>query len=339
MTTKTPQHAIGSGFGARTTAAEVLDGIDLSGRLAVVTGGYSGLGLETVRALVDAGAHVVVPARRVGHAAEVLADLGTVATVGARGGAAPDDAAIEVDELDLGDLGSVEAFAGRFLATGLSIDVLINDAAVMANPETRVGPGWESQFATNHLGHFALANRLWPALVADGGARVVALSSTGHKLSPIRWDDLMFERGYDKWQAYGQAKTANSLFAVHLDAVGREHGVRAFAAHPGGIMTPLQRHLPREEMIASGWMDEEGNVNERFKTPEQGASTATWAATSPQLDGMGGVYCEDTDVAEPTDVGGETARSRGVDAHAIDPEQAARLWALSAELTGVDAFA
>jgi NAD(P)-dependent dehydrogenase (short-subunit alcohol dehydrogenase family) len=325
---RTPQHHLPSGFGARTTAREVLDGIDLSGRLAVVTGGYSGLGLETVRALAEAGAHVVVPARRPDHAREVLAGLGDVA------------GALEVDELDLGDLTSVRAFADRFTASGRSIDLLINDAAVMANPETRVGPGWESQFATNHLGHYTLSNLLWPALVADGGARVVALSSTGHKLSPIRWDDVMFEHGdYDKWQAYGQAKTANSLFAVHLDAVGQEHGVRAFAAHPGGIMTPLQRHLPKEEMIASGWIDEEGNVNERFKTPEQGASTATWAATSPQLDGHGGVYCEDADVAEPTDVGGPTARTSGVDAHAIDPEQAARLWALSAELTGVDAFA
>jgi NAD(P)-dependent dehydrogenase (short-subunit alcohol dehydrogenase family) len=336
MSTTTPQHAIGSGFGARSTAEEVLEGIDLTGRLAVVTGGYSGLGLETVRALVGAGAHVVVPARRPEHAAEQLADVGTVSTTGASGGAAPADAQVEVDALDLADLGSVEAFAGRFLATDRSIDLLINDAAVMANPETRVGPGWESQFATNHLGHFALTARLWPALVRDGGARVVALSSTGHKLSAIRWDDPMFERGYDKWQAYGQAKTANSLFAVHLDALGRDRGVRAFAAHPGGIMTPLQRHLPREEMIANGWMDEDGNVADRFKSTREGASTATWAATAPKLEGHGGVYCEDCEVAEPTDVGGESERARGVDAHAVDPEQAARLWTLSVELTGVD---
>jgi NAD(P)-dependent dehydrogenase (short-subunit alcohol dehydrogenase family) len=328
----TPQRPLPSGFGARTTAREVLERLDLSGRLAVVTGGYSGLGLETVRALAHAGAHVVVPARRREHAEETLAEV-------AREGEGVDGfGAIEVDALDLGDLGSVRAFADRFAASLRSIDLLINNAAVMANPETRVGPGWESQFATNHLGHYALTNLLWPALATGDGARVVALSSTGHKLSPIRWDDVMWEHGYDKWQAYGQAKTANSLFAVHLDALGQDEGVRAFAAHPGGIMTPLQRHLPREEMIASGWMDEEGNVNERFKTPEQGASTSTWAATSPQLDGLGGVYCEDCDVAAPTDVGGPTQRTSGVDAHAIDPEQAERLWALSAELTGLDAL-
>jgi NAD(P)-dependent dehydrogenase (short-subunit alcohol dehydrogenase family) len=319
----TPQHRIQSGFGYRSTATEVLDGIDLSGRLAIVTGGYSGLGLETTRALAGAGAQVVVPARRRVHAAEVLAGIDHV----------------EVDELDLADLDSVRAFAQRMLDSGRGVDILINNAAVMACPETRVGPGWEAQFATNHLGHFALANLLWPALAAAGGARVVALSSTGHKISAIRWEDLQFERGYDKWQAYGQAKTANSLFAVHLDELGKGAGVRAFAAHPGGIMTPLQRHLPREEMIAAGWMDEDGNPHERFKTPEQGASTATWAATSPALDGMGGVYCENCDIAEPTVPGSPTARIEGVDPHAVDPDAAARLWTVSAELTGVDAFA
>jgi NAD(P)-dependent dehydrogenase (short-subunit alcohol dehydrogenase family) len=318
----TPQHKIGSGFGPHSTASEVLEGIDLSGRLAIVTGGYSGIGIETVRALAGAGARVVVPARRPARAEEALAGLDRV----------------EVDELDLGDLDSVHAFARRFLDTGRDVDMLINNAAIMACPETRVGPGWEAQFATNHLGHYALANLLWPALAADGGARIVALSSTGHKLSGIRFDDLMFESGYDKWQAYGQAKTANSLFAVHLDRLGQDSGVRAFAAHPGGIMTPLQRHLGREEMRASGWLDEDGNPDERFKTPEQGASTSTWAATAPALDGMGGVYCENCNIAEPTAVGSPTARIEGVDAHAIDPDTAARLWTVSAELTGVNAF-
>jgi NAD(P)-dependent dehydrogenase (short-subunit alcohol dehydrogenase family) len=318
-----PQHRIFSGFGARSTATEVLDGIDLTGRLAIVTGGYSGLGLETVRALTGAGAHVIVPARRRAHAEAVLAGIGGV----------------EVDTLDLGDLAGVHAFADRVLDSGRSVDILIGNAAVMACPETRVGPGWEAQFATNHLGHFALVNRLWPALAAAGGARVVALSSTGHKLSPIRFDDLQFEDGYDKWQAYGQSKTANSLFAVHLDALAQDAGVRAFAVHPGGILTPLQRHLSQDEFRANGWIDEDGTPNPRFKTPQQGAATAVWAATSPALIGMGGVYCEDCDIAEPTDVGSDTARIRGVDAHAIDPDAAARLWAVSAELTGVDAFA
>jgi NAD(P)-dependent dehydrogenase (short-subunit alcohol dehydrogenase family) len=323
MSTTTPQRPIPSGFGPRTTPAEVLEGIDLSGRLAIVTGGASGLGLETVRALAGAGTGVVVAVRRVGDAEEALAGI----------------AGVEVAELDLSDLASVRAFAEGFLESDRAIDILINNAGVMAAPETRVGPGWELQFGTNHLGHFALTNRLWPALRAGGGARVVALSSRGHKRSPIRFDDLPFDRGYDKWEAYGQAKTANSLFAVQLDALGQDAGVRAFAVHPGGIMTPLQRHLPRQEMVDAGWMDADGNLSDRFKTVEQGASTSVWAATSPQLDGKGGVYCEDCDIAEPTAVGTESAELRGVDAHAIDPDAAARLWAVSAELTGVDAFA
>src|SRR3954447_12764292 len=326
MTSITPQQPIGSGFGLRSTATEVLAGIDLTGRQAIVTGGYSGLGLETVKALTAAGAQVVVPARRLDVAREALADAGVAA---------------EIEALDLADLDSVRAFAQRFLDRGRPLDILINNAAIMASPETRVGLGWEAQFATNHLGHFALTNLLWPALnAAPDGARVVALSSTGHKRSAVVFDDIMFERRpYEKWQAYGQAKTANSLFAVQLDALGQDAGVRAFAVHPGGILTPLQRHLSKEEMQASGWIDDDGNADERFKTPEQGASTSTWAATSPALDGMGGVYCENCDIAEPTEVGSPTARLEGVDAHAIDPDAAARLWTVSAELTGVDAFA
>jgi NAD(P)-dependent dehydrogenase (short-subunit alcohol dehydrogenase family) len=236
----------------------------------------------------------------------------------------------------------VRAFAQRVLDAGRGVDILINNAAIMACPETRVGVGgdlFEAQFATNHLGHFTLANLLWPLLAEGDGARVVALSSTGHKRSGIRWDDLMFEHGYEKWEAYGQAKTANSLFAVQLDALGQASGVRAFAAHPGGIMTPLQRHLSREEMAAAGWIDEDGHADDRFKTPEQGAATSTWAATSPQLEGMGGVYCENCDIAKPTDPDSPAARIEGVDAHAIEPGAAERLWAVSAGLTGVDAFA
>jgi NAD(P)-dependent dehydrogenase (short-subunit alcohol dehydrogenase family) len=318
-----PQHKIGSGFGAHTTAAEVLNGIDLDGKLALVTGGYSGLGLEATRALTGAGARVVVPARRPDVAAGALADI----------------AGTEVAALDLGDLDSVRAFAERFLESGRELDIVIDNAGIMATPETRVGPGWEAQFATNHLGHFALVNRLWPA-IAPGGARVVSVSSRGHHRSGIRWDDVQFEHGYDKWEAYGQAKTANVLFAVELDRLGADAGVRAFSVHPGGIMTPLQRHLPREEMVALGWLDEQGNPTPeaaaQFKTPEQGAATEVWAATSPQLDGMGGVYLEDCDVAEVAPESGERV---GVKDYAIDPEQAQRLWALSAELTGVDAFA
>ncbi|MFD0031798.1 SDR family NAD(P)-dependent oxidoreductase [Streptomyces sp. NPDC127172] len=317
----TPQHKIGSGFGAGSTADDVLEGIDLTGRLALVTGGYSGIGVETTRALTKVGARVVVPARRIGAAQENLAGIDGV----------------EVAELDLGDLDSVRAFAERFLATGRPLDIVIDSAGIMACPETRVGPGWEAQFATNHLGHFALVNRLWPA-IEPGGARVVSVSSTGHHASSIRWDDVHWRDGYDKWEAYGQAKTANALFAVQLDRLGQERGVRAFSLHPGGILTPLQRHLPKQEMVERGWIDEDGNLlyPEAFKTPQQGAATQVWAATSPQLNGMGGVYLEDCDIAEPAPADGTRV---GVKEWATDPEQAARLWALSAELTGVDAFA
>ncbi|HET7719396.1 MAG TPA: SDR family NAD(P)-dependent oxidoreductase, partial [Acidimicrobiales bacterium] len=215
---------------------------DLTGRLAVVTGGYSGLGLETTRALTEAGARVVVPARRPAVAQEAVAGIDGV----------------EVDELDLGDLDSVRAFADRFLASGRRIDFMIDNAGIMACPETRVGPGWEAQFATNHLGHFALVNRLWPA-IARGGGRVVAVSSAGHRRTGIRWDDVHFAGGYDKWAAYGQSKTANALFALHLDALAEPAGVRAFSVHPGGILTPLQRHLTDAEMVRFGWIDEAGN--------------------------------------------------------------------------------
>lgn len=326
--TGSAQQPIGSGFGADTTAAEVLQGLDLTGKLAVVTGGYSGIGLETTRALAAAGADVLVPARRPEAAREALAGIGGPGRV-------------EVDRLDLGDQESIREFADRFLSgaaplvDGRSIAALIDSAGIMACPETRVGPGWEAQFGTNHLGHYALANRLWPALAADGGARVVSVSSTGHRRSPIRWDDVQFSTGYDKWDAYGQAKTANALFAVELDRLGREHGVRAFSLHPGGILTPLQRHLPQAEMVAMGWIDEDGKpLNPAFKTPEQGAATQTWAAFSPQLDGLGGVYLEDCEVAR---VSADDAP--GVRPYAADPAEAARLWQLSAELTGVNAFA
>ncbi|MFC4081050.1 SDR family NAD(P)-dependent oxidoreductase [Amycolatopsis samaneae] len=316
----TTQHRIGSGFGAHSTTGDVLAGIDLSGKLALVTGGYSGIGLETTRALAGAGARVVVPARRPSSARDALD--------GVEGA--------EIGELDLGDLGSVQAFAESFLATKRKIDILVAGAGIMACPETRVGPGWEAQFATNHLGHFALVNRLWPALAHDG-ARVVAVSSAGHQLSGIRWDNVHFETGYDRFLAYGQAKTANALFARHLDTLAKDVGVRAFSLHPGKILTPLTRHLDTAEMVGNGWIDEHGTViDPTFKTPARGAATQVWAATSPALAGLGGVYCEDCDIAEPTD---RDDMVSGVRAHATDPGEAERLWAFSAGLTGVDAFA
>jgi NAD(P)-dependent dehydrogenase (short-subunit alcohol dehydrogenase family) len=314
------QQKIGSGFGARSTADDVLDGVDLTGKLAIVTGGYSGIGLETTRALHRAGAEVLVPARRPDTARDALGGLDGV----------------EVDALDLGDLESVRGFAERVLAADRSVDILINNAGIMACPETRVGPGWEAQFATNHLGHYALTNRLWP-LLSRGGARVVELSSGGHRRSGMRWHDVQFEHGYDKWEAYGQSKTANALFAVHLDKLGRDASVRAFAVDPGGILTPLQRHLPKEEMMEMGWIDADGKpLITSFKTPEQGAATQTWCATSPQLVEIGGVYCEDCDLAEL--VASDGSSTGGVREYAVDPDQATRLWTLSAELTELDAW-
>ncbi|GAB3580234.1 SDR family NAD(P)-dependent oxidoreductase [Amycolatopsis endophytica] len=302
----TGQRRIGSGFDAGSTASDVLAGVDLRGKLALVTGGYSGLGLETTKALSAVGAHVVVPARRPEVAAKALPG-------------------VEVGRLDLADQDSVRTFAEDFLASGRGIDLLIGNAGIMACPETRVGPGWEAQFAINHLGHHALVNLLWPAV--RPGARVVMVSSRGHHFSGIRWDDVHFEHGYDKWLAYGQAKTANVLFAVHLDTLARDRGVRAFAVHPGRIRTELGRHLTREDF--AGFDGDDAG----YRSPEQGAATQVWAATSPRLDGMGGLYCEDCDIAEPAPAEGEWT---GVREHAIDPEQAARLWTLSAELTGLD---
>jgi NAD(P)-dependent dehydrogenase (short-subunit alcohol dehydrogenase family) len=320
--TASQQAPLGSGYGKRSTAVEALGGRSLAGLNAIVTGGYSGIGLETVKALAGAGAQVTVPARRPDAAREALAEV----------------AGVEVAELDLADLASVKRFAATYVAAGKPLHILINNAAIMASPEMRVGPEkWEAQFATNHLGHFALVAGLAPALKAAKGARVVSVSSTGHKLSPVVFEDVHYRnRPYDKWKAYGQAKTANALFAMELDRRGASHGVRAFAVHPGGIMTELQRYLPREEMVAAGWMDADGKVSERFKTVEQGAATSVWCATSPMLDGKGGLYCEDCDVAILTQPG--ESRYAGVNPHAIDPEAAQKLWALSVEATGLDAF-
>jgi NAD(P)-dependent dehydrogenase (short-subunit alcohol dehydrogenase family) len=314
------QRRIDSPFGAKSTASDVLAGIDLTGKLVVMTGGYSGLGLEATKALTAAGAFVVVPARRPDTAREALAGVPNV----------------EVDELDLGDQASVAAFADRFLASGRDLHLTIDSAAVMANPYSTVGPGWESQFGTNHLGHFALVNRLWPAIVRGQG-RVVSVSSSGHRRGGIQWDDIDFTRGYDKWRAYAQAKTANALFALHLDRLAAEQGVRAFSVHPGGILTPLQRHLPKQEMVDLGWIDADGKQLADFKTPEQGAATQVWAATSALLDGRGGLYLEDCNVAALAPESATTVMG-GVRPWAVDPAEAERLWTLSVERTGVSAF-
>lgn len=314
----TAQAPIHSGYGMRTDARDAIGGRDLTGKVAIVTGGYSGLGLETTKALAAAGAIVIVPARSPEKAQKALVDIPNV----------------EQAALDLADPRSIDAFAGGFLSRTKKLDILINNAAIMASPLMRDARGYEAQFATNHLGHFQLTARLWPALKAANGARVVALSSIGHRISPPDLEDPNFEHTeYNKWVAYGRAKSANSLFAIGLDRRGAPHNVRAFAVHPGGIMTDLQRFMPEEEKRAMGWIDETGKINERFKTPSQGAATSVWCATNAQLEGQGGVYCEDCDiaVAVPAD---DTGFS-GVRPWAIDPVLAEKLWALSEQMTGV----
>ncbi|MGW0252059.1 SDR family NAD(P)-dependent oxidoreductase [Nocardia goodfellowii] len=315
----TQQHKIGSGFGASSTAVEVVADIDLTGKTVLITGGYSGLGKEATKALVGAGAHVIVPARRPEVARAALRGI----------------ARTEVTELDLGDLDSIQTFSDRFLDTGRSLDIMINNAGVMAYPHQFVSPGWEAHFAINHLGHFALVNRLRPAL-ARTGARVVSVASSGHFLTDIRWDDLHFSRGYDHWLAYGQSKTANALFATHLDVLGAAAGLHAYAVHPGSILTPLQRNIPREEQIAQGWITRDGRHAHGFKTAAQGAATAVWAATSPRLDQHGGAYCQDCDIAELADT--DDMLIGGVKPWAVDPTSAARLWTVSSELAGLDSF-
>ncbi|MEL7492025.1 MAG: oxidoreductase [Pseudomonadota bacterium] len=308
------QKPIGSGYEPKTAAAKIAEGVDLSGKTAIITGGYSGIGLETTRAIARCGAKVIAPARSMDKAREALAGV---------------DGDVTAAAMDLGDVASVRKFAADFKENREALDLLINNAGIMACPETRIGPGWEAQFATNHIGHFVLSNELAPALAKAGGARVVALSSVANKRSPVRFDDINFEKEpYDKWVAYAQSKTANSLFAVELDARLKDRGVRAFAVHPGGIMTPLQRHLDTEEMVQLGWMNPDGTqppeVAAIFKTPEEGASTSVWCALSPQLDGIGGVYCEDLDVANVA--GEDSVRWLGVAPWAVDREAAGRLW-------------
>lgn len=314
------QKPLGSGIDRNTPAAELLAGMDLSGQLAIVTGGYSGIGLETTRALAGAGATVLVPARSPERASEALAAV--------RGD-------VEIAHMDLGDLSTVRRFAEDVVSNNRPVHLLINNAGIMANPLTRVGPDWESQFATNHLGHMAMTTGILPVLRAAEGARVVCLSSTAHAICDVHWDDPHFHNHeYDKWQAYGQSKTANALFALGLDTREANAGIRAFSVHPGGIFTPLQRHLPEEEMVALGWKNADGSVPDAvqamFKTPEAGASTTIFAATSTLLNGKGGLYCEDCDVSQLA--GPDAPRYAFVRDYACDPERATRLWDMSADM-------
>lgn len=314
----TPQQPIDSPFGYRTTALEVVDGINLSGKVSLVTGGYSGLGTETVRALAAAGARVLVAARRPDKAADDLADVTGL---------------VEIIALDLSDPASIDRCAAQVAERVEALHIMVNNAAIMACALARDARGYESQFATNHLGHFQLVARLWPLLKAARGARLVALSSSGHARGGIDLADVNFDRReYDKWTAYAQAKSANALFARWLDRLGQPHAVRAFSVDPGGIRTPLQRHLSMEEQIALGWYDKDGNLNPLFKSTEQGASTSVWCATSPLLDTMGGVYCADCNIAAPWQEG--KPPYVGVHPHVCDDELAEWLWHLSEQMTG-----
>jgi len=328
MSIATEQKPLPSGFGARTTAEEALGGTDLQGKVALVTGGHAGLGLETTRVLSNAGATVVVGSRDTRKAQMAVAKMKNV----------------EVGELDLASPDSIDRFANEFLNSNRALDLLINNAGVMATPLTRDARGYELQFATNHLGHFQLTARLWPALKRSGDARVVALSSRGHARGGIDFSDPNFnKRPYDKWAAYGQSKSANSLFAVELDKRGQKDGVRAFAVHPGGILTDLLKYMTDEELSAYGIYRENGvpkipdatKVPERFKTIEEGAATTIWCAVSPQLKGKGGVYCEDCDIAAM--VPADSKLNSGVRPWAVDRAAAEELWSLSEKLTSVPA--
>ena len=302
----TPQAPIASDFNARSIAAEVIRGHDLRGKTAVVTGGSAGIGLETTRALSSAGVRVIVPARDLEKA---RAAVGTLASV---------------EPMELTDPPSIAAFADRFLKTGQPLDLLINNAGVMATPLSRPARNIESQFATNHVGHFELTVRLWPALRKAQAPRIVSLSSLGHRRAPVDFNDWNFEhKPYDRWEAYGQSKTANALFAIGANS----RGVKAFSVHPGAIWTGLAKFMTPEDVAAF-----EKRL-QQVKTVEQGAATTVWCAVNRQLDALGGVYCEDCNIAVP--VPGDSPALSGVRPWAMDPAQAERLWTLSEKVTGL----
>lgn len=319
---------ITSPFGAKSTAREVVAGHDLSGKVAIVTGAATGIGVETARALAEAGAEVIIAARKPELGEEIANQINE--EVGMK--------RVSFGMLDLSSLEAVRHFAHRWGDRRLNL--LINNAGVMACPLSRTVDGLEMQIGTNHFGHFLLSVLLAPNLV-DGAAhsghrsRLVSLSSIGHRRSGLNFEDPNYlTRPYDKWEAYGQAKTANSLFALGFDKRFRDKGVNANAVMPGGIMTPLQRHLPIEEQRALGWLDENDQPREGFKTTEQGAATSVWAAVGDELEGIGGLYLEDCNQAVPWS---KAAPWVGVMPHALDPEAAERLWAMSVETTGAGA--
>jgi NAD(P)-dependent dehydrogenase (short-subunit alcohol dehydrogenase family) len=315
--------------GHNPTALEVIAGHDLRGRDAIVTGGASGIGLETVRALATAGARVVIATRDCGRAEAAAGALRN----------ATGNQAIEVGALDLASLGSVRDFVGGYLAQRRALHLLINNAGVFATPLAYTPEGFELQFAVNHLGHFALTVGLLPALKAAGTARVVTLTSSGHRFSDVCYDDIHFRRRpYDPYLAYGQSKTATALFAVGLTQRHASEGITANAVHPGGVMTGLFRHFSREEQIRRGWVNASGAVNPHFKTIPQGAATTIWAAVAPELAGRGGLYLDNCAIAEPmpddAPAAGASGYRPGYKRYALDPVSAQRLWRVSEELVG-----
>ncbi|MFD3486290.1 SDR family NAD(P)-dependent oxidoreductase [Streptomyces sp. NPDC058665] len=297
-------------FNRETTAAEVIDGIDLTGRRAVVTGGASGIGVETARALASAGAEVTLAVRNVEAGERTAADI--TATTG--------NSRVSVAPIELADRSSVAAFAEAWQGP---LHILVNNAGVMAEPLKRTPEGWEHQFATNHLGHFGLALGLHDALADAGNARIVSVSSSAHLRSPVVFDDIHFvNREYEPWAAYGQSKTANILFAVEATKRWAADGITVNALMPGGIRTNLQRHQndnPDFQKLVEGAV---------WKTPEQGAATSVLVAVSPLLEGIGGRYFEDVTEAGPN----VPPSGEGVAGYALDPEAAARLWVVSREM-------
>ncbi|WP_406109243.1 SDR family NAD(P)-dependent oxidoreductase [Micromonospora globbae] len=303
-------------FTNETTALEVVRGVDLTGRRAVVTGGASGIGVETARALAQAGADVTLAVRNPSAGQEALADI--TATTG--------NDRILVAPLDLADLGSVAAFVANWDGP---LHILVDNAGIMAAPEMRTPQGWEMQFATNHLGHFALATGLHPALAAAGGARIVSVSSAAHLRSPVVFDDIHFaRRAYDPWLAYGQSKTANVLFAVEATRRWAGDGILVNALHPGAIRTNLQRYVSDEELERMRAQTGGTAGAGYWKTTEQGAATSVLLAASPLLDGVGGRYFEDCQEAGPNQPGART----GYAPYAMDPEAAERLWRVSEDM-------
>ena len=310
-------------FDSQSITDQVLDGIDLGGKVAIVTGASGGLGAETARALAAHGASVTLTAR----------DTAKVERVAETIRAAHPGAMLAVRALALDRPDSVRAFAKGWLAENRALHLLLNNAGVMACPLTRTPEGWELQFATNHLGHFLLTALLAPALRAGAPARVANTSSGGHRFSPVAFEDIHFERRpYDKWAAYGQAKTANVLHAVELDRRLAARGVRAFGVHPDMITTELGHHLEPEDIaqLQARAKDRASSGLATWKTPPQGAATQCWAVTAPELSGRGALYLEDCQVSGTTPPPG----SLGAEAWALDPEAAARLWSVSEETLG-----